>query len=403
MALGSQRAVEHAGDADVGERTLGGAARDRLLERLFHMVERGCEDDGAAVDIRGRLGVAREAGQAVEGQVHLDRARSRPPTLDGGHEIVRQFVPVELLQEGDLRVGGGDDDGRVQLVARFERDAGHPAVVDHDAVHRGPGVHLGSEARRGRLQRARHRAHAALREPPCPDPAAFADVADLVVHHHVSRAGRPRARPGADDTADREHTLELRTLEVIVEEVGDARGEEPGQVARRADVDAAEAPTEAGQVEQIARPLGADLGRDLRQHRAEQVGQAAQPGVPLLHGVGVAGGELRDLLVASHRIVGELQVAAVRVGREVGPLRVDPVAVPFQLELSEDGRRHQAHDVREGRHLVVRTPWGLRDRGPADRLPALHHDDPLPGLGQEPRRHESVVAAADDDDVVAVG
>ena len=175
------------------------------------------------------------------------------------------------------------------------------------------------------------------------------------------------------------------------------------EIARHADVDPAKAPTQAGQVEQVAGPLGPDLGRHLRQHRAEQIGQAGQPGVPLLDGVGVAGGELGDLLVAGHRIVRELQVTAVRVRREVGPLRVDPVAVPLQLELPKDGRRHQAHDVGECRHLVVGPPRGLRHGGPTDGVPALQHHDPLPGLGQQPGRHEAVVAAADHDDVVLVG
>ncbi len=144
------------------------------------------------------------------------------------------------------------------------------------------------------------------------------------------------------------------------------------------------------------------FGRDAGQQRAEHVGQPGQPGVPLLHRVGVVGRELGDLLVPQHGIVGQLQVAAVRVGGEVGTLGVDLVAVALELQLPQDRRRHEADDVGERRDLVVRTPRRLGDGRPADHVAPLQDHHPLAGLGQQAGGDQAVVAATDDDHVVVV-
>ena len=73
------------------------------------------------------------------------------------------------------------------------------------------------------------------------------------------------------------------------------------------------------------------------------------------------------------------------------------VAVANEVEVAYERRRQQAHDVREHRDLVVRTPRLLGDRRATDERPPLEDHDALAGAGEVRRRDEAVVTATDDD------
>ena len=101
-------------------------------------------------------------------------------------------------------------------------------------------------------------------------------------------------------------------------------------------VDAAAAGEQPGLPQQVGRPARAELGRDLVEQRAEHRGRGrSSHASQRVDGVGVLGGELRDLLAAPRRVVRQLQVAAVGARREVGALRVDVVAVLLQLQVAD--------------------------------------------------------------------
>ena len=80
----------------------------------------------------------------------------------------------------------------------------------------------------------------------------------------------------------------------------------------------------------------------------------------------------------------------------------DVEAMPRQLELADDLRAEQRHDVREDRESEAREDL-LGDRRAAEDV-ALFEDQGLhPGPGEIRGADEAVVAAADDDRVVALG
>ena len=112
--------------------------------------------------------------------------------------------------------------------------------------------------------------------------------------------------------------------------------------------------------------------------------------------------ELRDLGVASHRILGQGEVATVPARREIRTLRVDVVAVADQVEIAHHVRREPAHYVRQRGHRVVGAERVLGDGGTANDRPPFEHEHALPGPSEIRGRDEAVVATADDHCVVVV-
>jgi hypothetical protein len=70
--------------------------------------------------------------------------------LDVAHERVGELASVELLEEGDLRMHRGDDDGGPQLLATGDDDATRAPVLREDALDGCVHADLGAE-RAGRL------------------------------------------------------------------------------------------------------------------------------------------------------------------------------------------------------------------------------------------------------------
>ena len=215
-----------------------------------------------------------------------------------------------------------------------------------DLRHLGVGADLGAERFGAAADRVAHRAHAALLEPPAAE-VAVADVADRVVEHDVGGAGLVGAGPRADHAVDREHRLDRVGLEPVVQQVGDAHREQARDVG-----DAALTPRprifHAVWACAAGHRASCDptCGGTLQQQRTQHVGDALHPRLPLREGVGVLLRELRDRVVALLRVVGvDGDGAPVGEGLEVRTERRDVVAVPLQVELADDRRRHQRHHV----------------------------------------------------------
>ena len=210
---------------------------------------------------------------------------------------VGQRGAVDLLEERDLRMRRRDHDVGAQLLARLERHAAHASVAHVDARDGRVGAH-------GRAVGDSPRSRSASLTAPIPPSGkphdaelAVADVADLVVRHHVRGARRARARPTCRSRrsptstpcicGDANHSSSRSAMLIVNRRVTsrDAGDAEPAQ-----------RPREPRLVDEVAR-AGANRARGgiVVEQRAEHVGQAAEPRVPALVRVGVGVGELRDL------------------------------------------------------------------------------------------------------------
>ena len=295
-------------------------------------------------------------------------------------EVLRQLVAVELVEEGDLRVRGRDRRPAARSSSpESQRHAGRPAVARPGSAR---------PARRPAPRRRSARApRAARRSPrPCRPPGSPRRRAGCRRRRRRPCGGPSRSRcPGERGPAHVPMTplTDSTPLSCGLSKWSSTRSAMLDVNSRVrspavAHVDAAEPPAEpgrgrAGRPGASSRPWAATR----RQQRAEHVGQprrARRPTPPWRRRRRAE--NLRDLLVPRARVVGELQVAAVRVGREVRALGVDLVAVPLELQLPQDRRRHEADDVGERRHLVVGTPRRLGDGRPADHVAPLEHRPP---------------------------
>ena len=316
------------------------------------------------------------------------RQRSMSATKSSGSSRA-----VELVEEGDLGVGGGDHGvgvgtpcrprARRRTPGRCGRGSCATGAVDPD---------LGAE-RPGRSRRWPATPHPCRRSgSPRPHAAghrALADVADRVVHHHVGGARLVGAGPGADDAVDAQQTLDLGGLEPLVEQVGDAHREQPGDVGGAAHVEVAHAPGQPACSSRSAGRREPTFGGGSQEQRVQRLGDALQPRLVPGVGGGVLGGEparaargrARGRRVSGQRplAVGERQVARAH--------RDDRVAVALAgWRSSMISLRHQAHHVGQRGHLVVGPPRRLGRGGAADRVAGLQHQRSAarPGPGRPP-------------------
>jgi hypothetical protein len=106
-----------------------------------------------------------------------------------------------------------------------------------------------------------------------------------------------------------------------------------------------------------------------------------------------------DLAARQVVIVPGGEVVAVVHRRHGARQRQDLEPVPRQLEVADDLRPQQAHDIGELREAVAREDL-LGDRGAADHFAALEHADLLAGAREVGRGDQAIVARADHDRVV---
>src|SRR5512142_397475 len=85
-----------------------------------------------------------ELRQTTEGQVDLGRGTADAKVANGGDKIVRQVLRLHKLQEGALRVGSGQDGGRIELVAVLQGDADRPPRLDDELLHTRVRANLGT-------------------------------------------------------------------------------------------------------------------------------------------------------------------------------------------------------------------------------------------------------------------
>ena len=404
--FGRELLVHRRRDRSVDERRHGRLpVHVRVLERLLRVVRGEAQLDRARVMVLELLaGLRLEVRQLADRDVDLDDAAPRLPALDVPHEIRRELVPVDQVEERDLRVDAADHDRGAELLTVVEDDADGASVADDDLLHAGPRADLAPERLGGRPDRAADAAHPALLEPPGAE-VAVADVPDRVMEHHVGGARLVRTGPRPDHAVHREHALDGIGLEPVVEQIGDAHREQAGDVAHAPFAELAHLPRDLDRRQQIHRMHRADVRGDAQHQRAEHVGNALEPGLPLRHRVRVALRELGDRVVGPLRFVGvDGDRTSVGIRLEVRAEGCHVVAELLQPELADDRVGHQRHHVGVVGDVDLRGDprTGAPVRRAAGLVPCLRTT--VAGRrGRSTHRSRVRCARPDDDRVVGVG
>ncbi len=117
----------------------------------------------------------------------------------------------------------------------------------------------------------------------------------------------------------------------------------------------------------------------------------------------VLGREFRDFPVGQRLVGPQHERAAVRKGRERGRVPGQHLeAVPLEIEIPDDLGPEQAVDVGGRGHLEA-GPQLLGDAGAAQHFAALEYQHFDPGPGEVRGGDQTVVATADNDEVVGRG
>ena len=342
-------------------------------------------------------GRRRELGQPVEHEVDL-RHRARRPDVAGAPAHRRpDGHRVHELREELLGVEAGDDARGRDLLAVLEHDARHGAVGGGDLDHAGAGADLGPGLERGGGERVGERGRAALREHGLARGPAV--VAGGIGEEHLGRARGPRAHRGVADAAPREGAADRLVLEGLRDEVGGRHREHAEDRPPVGLAETAERATQAQAEERVAEARGLDLGRGLVAEVREEPRQDPDAAIELDERGGVVLGPGAERVDGLREVAPQGHGPTVRLRGEhphLGGDEREPVAA--ELQLAGDGRPQPPDGVGEGRDADAGRQL-LGDRGAADAVARLEHEDAEARPGQVRGGDEAVVARTDDDGV----
>ena len=228
------------------------------------------------------------------------------------------------------------------------------------------------------------------------------DFSHVVVQQHVGRARGPDAEKGADDARSRHRRLERVGLEPLIQEVGGAHRHQLHVEPLQPQGHCAELAVDRVQLPGRPEVRRERVDRHQSQHGLDEPRHLGHGFVVLVVHGGVAGRVPRDLATRVLVIVGPPQVVAIRHRRERAVERQNLEAVPAELQLLDDLGTQERHDVRAHRELEAVEHF-LGHGGAAQHVTAFEDQD----LAARPRQvgggRQPVVAAADDDRVIAHG
>ena len=295
----------------------------------------------------------REDRQPVEGEVHLGRDAAEPHPLDAVDQLAGQLVGLDQLEEGAPRVEGGDDYRGTELGAVLEHHAAAAALLGEHRGDRGGEADLGAERRGGAGEHLGEAAVAALVERPRAEVAVV--LAHLVEEQDEPGAGRHRPDLRADDAGAGVEALDRVVLEVVVEPVGGAAGEQSYDVVHHLALDAAEVVEQPLRVGLVLGVLAEHVRRRVVEQRPDRLADPVEVVVVAVVGVRVVRGVAPDLLHVLGVVVAEPQVVAVAGGVERRRHHQRHEAVLHQVELVDDLRPQQAQRVGEGGEREARA------------------------------------------------
>ena len=224
-------------------------------------------------------------------------------------------------------------------------------------------------------------------------------LAHLVEEQHQPGARRHRPDLGADDARRGVVALDRLVLEVVLQPVRRAAGEQAYDVVHHLLLDAAEVVEQPVDVGLVLGVLAEDVRRRVVEQRLHGLADPVEVVVVAVVGVGVVPRVPADLLDVLAVVVAEEQVVAVagRVERRRHHQRHE--AVLDQVELVDDLGAQQAERVGERREREARHEL-LGDRGAADQRRRSSTRVRSPAFARYAGVDQPVVAAADHDGVV---
>ncbi len=345
--------------------------------------------EGAAERLLRGDGVIAKPGQPAQHQVdlHLGAAGQFGCRLA---EQPRQHGRADI---------GQDEPGLQAVFGRVARRApvAHLAVGG-DRRNLRPGDDLGAVPASGRLQCAGDCSHSTDRNVPLAGAAAeqVVEQADVLGQRRVAESGeRSDQRIGGHHPAD----------QIAADRLGDGQPDRllDQRRPRRRGVGAAGLQHLPAGVLAAAQRFG--------QRRPQRFGHRPATPVEVGETTLVAGGAHRrerrsrrsggrSIGVGTDQQSGAATVARVR--------RVGGIAAPGQpdrsAEILDDAGRQQAHQIGvSGQPGIDPVERPRRHRRPAHLVESFQHPDPKTGPGQIAGRHQSVVPAADDDDIQRIG
>ena len=216
-----------------------------------------------------------------------------------------------------------------------------------------------------------------------------------MVQQHIGRTGRVGAGEMADDAVEAEDGLDRITLEPAIEKFARAAGEQGEQVALLGRIEAHQWPGACGQRRQ---PLQPAPRWGLQREAAHLVGQPLQTRIISGQGSGILRAEPRHLGLC---LAGaDLQIIAVQRQEIVEGAQHDPQAVIGQAHVVHHLRLQQRDGVAGGGIAEAGREF-LRHAGPAHHAAGFADVHLQPRAGEIEGRHQTVVAAADDDRVIS--
>ena len=336
-------------------------------------------------------------GQPVDRQVDLDAGAVAAVGIDCAEEPLGQVGRVAQRQKRVLGIGVREHRRRLDHLAGLQLDAGRGAAVGEHAGDRRLGADLGARLARGVGHHPRHLADAAGNEAPSAD-AAPGVLCGVVVQQHVRRAGRARAGDAVVDRVPAERRLQVIGLEPLVQVLRDRRCEQVADLEQRTAV-AERATAQLAHPQQVAWVHGRRVGRGGVEQRADGGGQLAQPGLERRQATGVTGREPPRLLDRAVELVVQQERRPVGEQVEAGAGGGDGQAALGEPHVLPDALAQHAQHIGAGRRAEARREL-LGDAGATHDRPPLEHERAHPRASQVERRHQAVVAAADDHGVV---
>ena len=310
--------------------------------------------------------------------------------MQAPRELRLQVPRTEQTFEGRLRVGAGDDQARIDLLAVLEPDTADAHTVHHDRGDRRGEPDFGAC-----LPRRRGKCIAQGAGPAAHERRFRAAEPVQVGEHTVAGA---RAELGAEHRIERERPFQLRIAERFLKQIVDRHRDHAQKLAH---VGAPEPADVEPELRRRQRPAPAAPGEPRRQPAVlarEYRGVAAHA----LHEVRVCGRIGRRRGAADDAAAIEHQRGAAVAERD----RLEPAldarkTVGRKCQLALDHRIELVDQVRKRRHAKAARDFSSDCRA-TDLVARLEHQDVVSTAGQVRRTDEAVVAGANDDGAAGI-
>src|SRR5229473_8605734 len=298
-----------------------------------------------------------------------------------------------------MRIDAGRDHVGGELFAALENDACCAAVLDEDFANRRFGADFDAGFSRCAGDGVRNGAGAATAEAPGAESAV--DFAHIVMEKNVGGAGRADAEKCADDAGGGHGGFENVGFKPLVEEIGGAHGHKLDEGVALVGREFAETLQQEVELLEIARIESSGVGGNHGEHGLHEAAHRRHHFREFVVGFGVEAGVAANVADGFGVVVHAPEVVAAGHGREGAVEREDFQAVAREIEFADDFRAKKRDEVRTcGKKKT--GEYFFSDSGATEDVAAFEYDDFFPGFGEIGGVDQTVVTAADDDNIVVL-